>query len=117
MVNNMPKVEKTLLNLLESSEELTSTENLIMESVKELIKEEIKEHIRAKLDENEEIKAEFKKGVEMMMEAKAKEAFSYAIIAKASADLGMELIPPKLKVEMKEKLAEMLEEEIGEILI
>ncbi len=112
----MSKLDNKLMNLLESSEEIMSTENLILESVKDLIKEEIKEHIRAKLDENEDIKAEFKRGVEMMMEAKAKEAFSYAIIAKASADLGMELIPPKLKSEMKKKIAEILEEEIGEIL-
>ncbi len=112
----MAKVDNKLLSLLESGEELMSTENLIMESVKDLIKDEIKEHIHEKLDENEELKAEFKKGVEMMLEAKAKEAFAYAVIAKASTDLGMELIPPKLKEEMRKKLSKVLEEEIESIM-
>ncbi len=112
----MPKIDHKLLSILESGEELMSTENLIMESVKDLIKDEIKEHIHNKLDENEKLKAEFKKGVEMMMEAKAKEAFAYAILAKASTDLGMELIPPKLKDEMRKKLSQVLEEEIETIM-
>ena len=112
----MSKGDNKLLGLLQSSEELLSTENLIMESIKDLVKDEIKEHIHAKLEENEELKAEFKKGVELMLEAKAKEAFAYAIIAKASADLGMEMIPPKLKNEMKQKLSQVLEQEIESIM-
>ncbi len=112
----MTNLEKTISNLVKGSEELISTENLIVESVQELMKDEIKSHIKNKLEENEELKAEFKKSVEMLMEAKAKEAFALAMMAKASADLGFELIPPKLKKEMKKKLSEILEEEMTEIL-
>lgn len=113
----MPSLEKSVSELIGSRDEHFSTENLIVESIEELIKEEIKDHIRKELEENEELRREFKESVDMLMEAKMKEAFAYAMIAKSSADLGLEIIPPKLKKDMKKKLSEMLEKEMGDILM
>ena len=101
---------------MKGGEDIINTENLIVEAVEDMIKDEIKKYIRAKLDENEELKSEFKEYVEMLMEAKVKEAYAYAMLAKASADLGFELIPPKMKKEMSDKLSELMEKKIEEMM-
>lgn len=111
----MPNIENLLSNLSKDND-LFSTENLLMEAIEDMIKEEIKNHIRAKLEEDEELKKDFKNSVEMLMEAKVKEGYAYAMLAKSSADLGLELIPPDLKEEMKSELAKMLEEKMEEMM-
>ena len=109
-------IEKTVSHLMKGGEDIINTENLIVEAVEEMIKDEIKKYIRSKLDENDELKKEIKENVEMLMEAKAKEAYAYGMLAKSSADLGFELIPPKMKKEMRNKLSELMEEKIEEMM-
>ncbi|MFP4050296.1 MAG: hypothetical protein ACLFVB_00980 [Thermoplasmata archaeon] len=112
----MKDLEKTISHLMEGGEDIINTENLLVEAVEDMIKDEIKKYIRSKLEENEELKKEFKKHVEMLMEAKVKEAYAYAMLAKSSADLGFELIPPKMKKEMSDKLSELMEKKIEEMM-
>ncbi len=112
----MKDIEKTVSHLMKGGEDIINTENLVVEAVEDMIKDEIKKYIRSKLDENEELKKEIKENVEMLMEAKAKEAYAYAMLAKSSADLGFELIPPKMKKEMKDKLSELMEKKIEEMM-
>ncbi|MGM0509645.1 MAG: hypothetical protein ACQESD_00760 [Thermoplasmatota archaeon] len=113
----MPEIENTISRIQKTSQDLLNTENLMVDVIEEMIKDEIKKYIRERLDENEELKKQFKESVEMLMEAKAKEAFAYGMLAKSSADLGMELIPPKLKKEIKSKLSEIIEEKMEEIMV
>ena len=101
---------------MKGGEDIINTENLVVEAVEEMIKDEIKKHIRSKLEENEELKNEFKEYIEILMEAKVREAYAYAMLAKTSANLGFELIPPKLKKEMSDKLSEMMERKIEEMM-
>ncbi|MFW6176205.1 MAG: hypothetical protein ACOC40_00750 [Thermoplasmatota archaeon] len=112
----MKDLEKTISHLMEGGEDIINTENLLVEAVEDMIKDEIKKYIRSKLEENEELKKEFKEHVEMLMEAKVKEAYAYAMLAKSSADLGFELIPPKMKKEMSDKLSELMEKKIEEMM-
>lgn len=112
----MADIENKVSKLLNTGDESISTENLFIEAIEELIKDEIKRHIKSKLDENEELKEEFRESVEMLMEAKAREGYAYAMLAKNSADLGYELIPPHLKEEMKDKLTEIFEEKMEEMM-
>lgn len=112
----MTNLDKTLGSILKGGEDLINTEGLIVEAVEELVKDEIKRHIREKIDENPELKEEFKEYVEMLMEAKIKEAYAYGMLAKTSADLGLELIPPKMKEEMSEKLSELMEKKMEEMM-
>jgi len=109
-------IEKTVSHLMKGGEDIINTENLIVEAVEDMIKDEIKKYIRSKIEENEELKSEFKEYVEMLMEAKAKEAYAYAMLAKTSADLGFELIPPKMKKEMSDQLSKLMEEKIEEMM-
>ena len=92
------------------------TENLIIEAVQSLVKDEIKRYIRAKLDEDEALRAELKKAVELYMEAKLKELYYGMKIAKTGAKLGFSLIPDKLKGEITGELGTLLEKEMAQIL-
>ncbi|MEF8873407.1 MAG: hypothetical protein V5A88_01915 [Candidatus Thermoplasmatota archaeon] len=112
----MPDIDKTLGSILKGGEDLINTETLIVEAVEELVKDEIKRHIRDKIEENPELKAEFKEHVEMLMEAKMKEAYAYGMLAKTSADLGFELIPQKMKDEMNEKISDLMEKKMEQMM-
>lgn len=109
-------MDKKLGSILKGGEDLIDTENLIIEAVEDLIKDEIKRHIRKKIEENEELKNEFREHTEVLMEAKMKEVYAYAMLAKTSADLGLELIPPKMKDEMNDKLSEFMEKKMEEMM-
>ena len=112
----MTKTDRTVDSLLKGGEDLIDTENLMVEAVQELIKDEIKNRIRNKLQENEELRSEFEEYVKVLMEAKMKETYAYAMLAKTSADLGLELIPPEMKDKMNEKLREFMEKKMEEIM-
>ena len=112
----MTKTDRTVDSLLKGGEDLIDTENLMVEAVQELIKDEIKNRIRNKLQENEELRAEFEEYVKVLMEAKMKETYAYAMLAKTSADLGLELIPPEMKDKMNEKLREFIEKKMEEMM-
>jgi len=112
----LPEGSRTVNSLLKGGEELLDTENLMVEAVEELIKDEIKERIKSKLNENEELKAEFEEYVKVLMEAKMKEAYAYAMLAKTSADLGFELVPPEMKDKMNKKLKDFIEKKMEEMM-
>lgn len=112
----MSDLEGTISRLIKSSEEVINTENLVVEAIEEMVKEEIKNHIRAKLEEDEELKNEFKESVQFLLEAKVKEGYAYTRLAKSSADLGFELIPDDLKEDMKKEMTQIMEEKMEEIM-
>ena len=112
----MTKKSQKMESLLEGGEDLLNTENLMVEAVEELIKDEIKARIKNKLEENEELKSEFEEHVKILMEAKMKEAYAYAMLAKTSADLGFEMVPPEMKEKMNEKLRELIEKKMEDMM-
>lgn len=112
----MTESNRPMDSILKGGEDILDTENLMVEAVEELIKDEIKARIKNKLDENEELRAEFEDHVKVLMEAKMKEAYAYAMLAKTSADLGLELVPPEMKGKMNKKLREFIEEKMEEMM-
>ncbi|UCH87930.1 MAG: hypothetical protein JSV49_06575 [Thermoplasmata archaeon] len=91
-----------------SLKNIIGSEELIIEIARELIKDEIKRIIRQKLNENPELRKEFKDAIGMYFEAKVKEAYAGVKLAKSSAKLGLELIPEHLRAEMSKELQEEL---------
>ena len=87
-------------------------EDLLIEAARDLIKDEVKGHIRDKLEANPELKKEFKDAIGMYFEAKLKEAFANIKLVKASAKLGLEMIPES----MKDRVSKEVEEEITKLL-
>ncbi len=102
MVAKTDKILKPLL--MDTVTDIFGGEDLLIEAARDLIKEELKDHIKEKLNEHPELRKEFKDAIGMYYEAKIKEMFASIKLFKASAKLGLELMPDKLKKEMSKEL-------------
>jgi hypothetical protein len=109
----MVKADEIIKPLLKDSvTDIFGGEDLLIEAARDLIKEELKDHIKEKLNEHPALKKEFKDAIGMYYEAKIKEMFASIKLVKASAKLGLELMPDKLKKEMSKEL----EQEINKLI-
>lgn len=95
---------------------MLQSETLIVEAVQDLVKDEVKRHIREKLDSDPELRAEFKKAIESLLEAKAREAYALLRIGKCGAKLGIALVPENMRKEIGHELASILEKELSKML-
>ncbi len=111
--------DHSITPLLETAmNELAGLENLDIANdvIRDLVKEEIKSRIRHKLDEDPELKNEIKDAVGLYLEAKAKQIYAAMRLAKASAKLGISLLPPNIKDEMSKELVAIVEKEFVKLL-
>lgn len=95
---------------------MLQSETLIVEAVQDLVKDEVKRHIREKLDSDPELRAEFKKAIESLLEAKAREAYALLRIGKCGAKLGIALVPENMRKEIGHELASIFEKELSKML-
>jgi len=91
-------------------------EDLFVEAVRDLVKDEVKAYVRGRLDANPELKHEIREAVKDLMEAKLREAYAFAKLAKAGVKLGLELVPPEMREEVTKELARIIEREVGAII-
>ena len=87
-----------------SIHEVLGGEDIIIEVARDLIKEEFKSRIKEVLDEDPELKDEFKKAVEQYYKAKINESIAAFRVVKASAYLGLKLSPKDVQKDLKEEL-------------
>lgn len=106
----------TLDSLVKKTTEIVHTEDLMIDAVRDIIKDEIKDHIKSKLDHNPELKKEFKEGIGSLFEAKAKEAYALVKLAKCTAKLGLESLPPHMKEQLINEFVSIFENEINAVL-
>lgn len=111
----MAEKEELLEKILKTTEEVLSPEDFIVDATKELIKEEIKDYLKAKLNENPEIKREFQEAIVMLVEARMKEVYALAKIAKCSAKLGLVAMPQSMKEELVKGFVSLFEKELNQI--
>ena len=64
----------------------------------------------------DELKKEFKEAVGSLFEAKAKEAYALIKLAKCTAKLGLESIPPQMREQLFKELINIFEKEINAVL-
>jgi hypothetical protein len=101
----MSDEKKVISRLFSSSlEEIFGGEDLILEVARDMIKEEIKEKIRKTLNDDPELKSEFKAALEMYYDAKIRQALAAFKIAKASARLGVKMAPEDLQEQLKKEI-------------
>jgi hypothetical protein len=84
--------------------DLIGGEEIMLEVGRDMIKDELKEHIRKRLDDDPELKQEFKDAIGMYFEAKVKQMYANMKLAKASAKLGIEMMPEPLQQDFKREL-------------
>ena len=109
--------EKNLMEtIMKNTSDIVHTEDVMIEAVRDIIKDEIKGHIKDKLDANPELKAEFKEAINSLFEAKAQEVIALVKVAKCTAKLGLESIPPHMRESLVKELVSIFEKEIGSLL-
>jgi len=98
--------DKKLVSRLFSSslEEIFGGEDLILEVARDMIKDEIKQRVHLALDEDPDLKAEFKQALEMYYEAKIRQALAAFKIAKASARLGVKMAPEDIQDQFQKEI-------------
>ncbi|HSV42767.1 MAG TPA: hypothetical protein VLH13_05085 [Methanomassiliicoccales archaeon] len=104
-------MENAIKNALSSIQ----TEDLLVEAMRDMVKDEIKKYIRAKIDQNPQLKQDIKDGVRELMDAKAREYYAMARLAKSGAELGLEIMPPEMRERLSKDIARLIEKEIGQV--
>ena len=113
---NTPSEEDIVSAVLKSTKSMLQSETFIVEAVQDLVRDEVKRHIREKLDADPELRAELKKAVESLIEAKVREAYALLRIGKCGAKLGIALVPENMRREIGHELASIFEKEVSRML-
>ncbi len=116
MRDNMNNPEDLIKEVVKATGSTIQVENIMLESFRDLLKDEIKEKMKQTLEKNPEIKREIGEAIEMLIEARLKEAYALLKLAKASSKLGIEAAPPKIRDEMIKAFTSLFEKELMEIL-
>ncbi len=103
-------------NLGAQVKDLMATEDLVLEAFRDLVKDELKNHIRAKVDADEDLKAEIKDAVSYYFQAKARSVYAELKASRAAARLGLRMLPDDLQGEVGEALVGLFEKELGTLL-
>lgn len=113
----MSDERKVVSRLFSSSlEEIFGGEDLLLEVARDMIKDEIKEKVKRTLDEDPDLKGEFKEALEMYYEAKIRQALAAFKIAKASARLGVKMAPPDIQDQVQKEIETEINRIIDETL-
>lgn len=96
--------------------DLVGGEDLMTEALRDLLRDEVKRRMREELDRSPDIREEMKEAVRMYFEAKVHETYASLKFAKASAKLGVNLMPRELREELGRELASVIEKEVGALL-
>ena len=104
----MPQDDMLSQMLKNGIPDIIGGEELIIEAGREMIKEELKEQIRKKLEEDPALKKEIKDAIGMYFEAKIKEVYANIKLAKASAKLGIELLPENMRKDISKEVEKEL---------
>ncbi len=96
--------------------DMLDKDNIMADALRDLLRDEVKGRMREELNANPELRSELKDAVRMYYEAKIREAYATLKFAKASAKLGLELMPPNLREELGKEVAGLVEREVSQIL-
>lgn len=91
-------------------------EEVMLDSLRDIVKDEVKRRMRQELEANPELMEELREAVRAYFEAKVQQAYASLKVAKASAKLGVHLLPPDLRDELARDVARMVEKELTAVL-
>ena len=96
--------------------DLLGDEELVVEALRDLLKDELKRKMREALDQNPEVRDELREAMRQYFEAKVREAYATVKFVKASAKLGVEMMPSELLAELGKEIGSLLEKEVAALL-
>jgi len=102
--------------MLRGGTDLLGNEEMVVEALRDLLKDEIKRKMREELDANPALKEELKDAVRLYFEAKVHEAYATLKFVKASAKLGVQMMPGDLRAQLGKDIGSLLEKEVAALL-
>ncbi len=108
--------EDMVKEIMKNTGSTLQIENLMMESFRDILKDEIKSRMQESLERNTDIRRDISEAIDILMEARLKEALALMKLAKASTKLGVESTPPDVRSEMIRSFTALFEKELGELL-
>lgn len=96
--------------------DLLGNEDLVVEALRDLLKDEIKRKMREELEKNPELRDELRAAVRLYFEAKVNEAYATLKFVKASAKLGVQMMPDQMRDQLGKEIGSLLEKEVAALL-
>jgi len=96
--------------------DLLGNEELVVEAMRDLLKEEIKRKMREELDKDPELREELKDAVRMYFEARVNQTYATLKFVKASAKLGVQMLPEETRAMLGKDIGSLLEKEVAALL-
>lgn len=91
-------------------------EEMVAEALRDLVRDEIKRKMREELEKNPELREEIRNAVRLYFEAKVQEAHATLRFVKASAKLGVSMLPTDMREELGREIGTMIEKEVAALL-
>ena len=96
--------------------DLMGNEALVVDVFRDLLKDEIKRKMREELERNPELQEELRDAIRAYFEAKVRETYATVKFMKASAKLGVSMMPDELREELGKEIGTLLEKEVAALL-
>lgn len=96
--------------------DLLGNEEMVADALKDLVRDELKTKMRQELEKNPELRDELHEAVKLYFEAKVREAYATVRFVKASAKLGVSMMPSDMRDELGKELATIIEREVAALL-
>lgn len=96
--------------------DMMGSDDLVVDVFRDLLKDEIKRKMREELEKNPEIREEIRAAIRMYFEAKVQETYATVKFMKASAKLGVQMMPDELRAQLGKDIGSLLEKEVAALL-
>ena len=96
--------------------EIMGSDELVVDVFRDLLKDEVKRKMREELAANPELQEELRDAIRMYFEAKVRETYATMKFMKASAKLGVQMMPDDLRQELGKEIGSLLEKEVAALL-
>lgn len=96
--------------------DILGNEELVIEAMKDLLRDEIKRKMREALDADPELREELKDAVRLYFEARVHQAYASLKFVKASAKLGVTMLPDELRDQLGKEIGSLVEKEVAALL-
>lgn len=96
--------------------DIMGDEALVVDVFRDLLKDEIKRKMRDELEKNPELREELRDAIRMYFDAKVRETYATVKFMKASAKLGVSMMPEDLRDQLGKEIGSLLEKEVAALL-
>ena len=108
--------EGIVTQVLKGGTDLLGGEELIVDAMRDLLRDEVKRKMREELDKDPALQEELREAVRLYFEARVNQAYATLKFVKASAKLGVSMMPADLRADLGKEIGSLLEKEVAQLL-